>query len=382
MVPRLPGTGHTGDRVRTGLHIDALNRAGFEVELVGGRPWTSSPVDVPGLSQCHAVPLRPWTVAGGLARAVLSGRPLQTALQAGPWSKALAACAGPFDLVVCLLVRLWPHVDRALPKGPLVLDYIDALGAAAQASAAHDPARWRRLYWRYEAPRLLALEAQAAGACNLLLATTEAEAAVLPKGTRELPLGVPIGPRPSAASTRPPVVAFSGRLKYRPNVVAAERLVKDIWPRVLSRAPQARLAIGGAEAPRALKRLCASASRVSLVSPVDDMSAFLRGARAVAAPVSLGGGTSLKLLEAFEAGTPVVASREVAARVAVPGIATPCALAASDEELAEGLIGYLQDPAKADSDGARARAFVETHFDREVAVKTLAGLFRDLVSKP
>ena len=32
---------------------------------------------------------------------------------------------------------------------------------------------------------------------------------------------------------RGPVVAFSGRLRYRPNELAVKRLVERIWPRVV-----------------------------------------------------------------------------------------------------------------------------------------------------
>jgi len=43
-------------------------------------------------------------------------------------------------------------------------------------------------------------------------------------------------------------VAFSGRLGYRPNALAMERLLERIWPRVRSVIGDAVLAVGGADA--------------------------------------------------------------------------------------------------------------------------------------
>ena len=201
----------------------------------------------------------------------------------------------------------------SLPALPRVVDYVDALAEAARQAANDDPAPWRRAYWEVEAPRLARAERRAADGAKVLFATTAFDAAHLPPGTRAVPNGVevlPLAPRP-----RGPVVAFSGRLRYRPNVLAVKRLLDSIWPRVVRDVPEARLVLGGADAPRWL-RARAGRGGVEVVSPVADMAAFLRTARVAAAPVALGTGTPNKLFEAFEAGAAVVASPEVAARAA------------------------------------------------------------------
>ena len=100
--------------------------------------------------------------------------------------------------------------------------------------------------------------------------------------------------RPARRSARP-VVAFTGRLMYRPNRLAVRRLLRDIWPRVRRAVPDARLLLGGADAPGEIR---ASEGRegVEVVSPVADMAAFLRRARVVVAPVDLGSGHSEQAL--------------------------------------------------------------------------------------
>jgi glycosyltransferase involved in cell wall biosynthesis len=256
------------------------------------------------------------------------------------------------------------------------VDFVDALAEAARQAARNDPAPWRRAYWTVEAPRLAVAEARAARGAAVLLATTPFDAEHLPAGTRAVANGVtllPLGP-----SERAPAVAFTGRLMYRPNRLAARRLLRDIWPRVRRAVPDARLLVGGAEAPGEVR---ASEGRegVEVVSPVADMAAFLRRARVVALPVDLGTGTPNKLFEAFEAGAAVVASAGVIARASSPGARAPARAAVTDEEFAREITAYLTDPERAARDGAACRAFAEAHADRRASVAALAAAYRAAV---
>ncbi len=367
VVPRLPGTGYTGDRLRAELHVAALREAGYDVSLLGGSPPGHAPA-VPGAARVLPVPLSLWRRPAALLRAAISGAPLQSALFAGAWREAFSSAAGADLVVVLLPQRLWSHVARALPAAPLVLDFVDALGAAGRQAAEEDPAVWRRIYWRFEAARLERAERTAATRAVVLFATAPFDARRLPEGTVAVPNGVVIGPHPSAE--RGPVVAFTGRLRYRPNRLAARRLVKEIWPAVRSAVPEARLALGGADAPPELRRLHGR-DGIEVTSPVPDMAAFLRRARAVALPVALGTGTPNKLFEAFEAGCAVVASEEVVSRAVSGGVPPPARIASSARDLARGLVDCLRDAAAAAAEGARGRCWVEARADRRLAIAAL-----------
>jgi glycosyltransferase involved in cell wall biosynthesis len=355
VVPRLPGTGHTGDRLRAGIHAAALAEAGYEVDIA------SAPA--PG-----------FLAAGlGVARALVSGEPLQSALFSGDWRGALSGAARGAGLLVILLPQRLPAAARALlPAGPAIVDYVDALGFAARQAASADPAAWRRLYWRFEAPRLERAEREASGRAAILVATTRADAAHLPEGTEAVPNGVEI--LPLAGRAREPVVAFTGRLRYRPNELAAQTLLSETWPLVRQAVPSAELRLGGADAPAHLLRRHGR-DGVTVTSPVADMPAFLREARIAAVPVDLGSGTPNKLFEAFEAGCAVVGTPAALARAADGVSAVPGRAAASPAEAAAAIVDYLNRPETAAADGRAGRAWVEAHADRRRARGALASLY-------
>lgn len=373
VVPRLPGTGHTGDRVRTGLHLEALAALGARVTLVGGLPAGAPPPVVPGAAEVRAVPLGRARLPFYLVRAALRGWPLQTALCDGPWEEALEG-ADPFDLAIVLLARLHPRVASLLPAAPLVVDYVDALSEAARQNARSDPALWRRLYWKAETPRLVRAERDAARTARLLLATTPFDAAALPEGTVAIAIGAHVGPSPPRE--RAPVVVFTGRMGYRPNAVAAELLLREIWPGVRVRVPRAELVVGGADAPRSLRRLASATEGARLVSPVADMRALLCGARVAAVPVDMGTGTPIKVFEALEAGCAVVATPAAAARAVLDGVAAPLRTAEGTDSFARELAALLADEGAAAAQGERGRAFVVAHADRRVVGLRLAAILR------
>lgn len=372
LAPRLPGTGFTGDRVRTGFLLAGLSRAGFETTLVGG--VTGAPGPAPAQPDAVRVRRTAESFAGSLLESASGGGPFQSALASGDWAGALSTHSsreGRPDLVVVVMARLWPLVSRSLPDAPVVVDFVDALSEAARQAARQDPSPLRRLYWRLEAPRLRRAEEEAAARAALLLATTPADAAALPPGTVAIAHGVAIGPALDDAP-RPPVVAFTGRLGYRPNEVAALRLVRSVWPRVRRAVPGARLVLAGADAPASIRRLSGS-DGILVESPAADLAALLRGTRAVALPLAMGTGTPNKLFEALEAGAAVVSLPETARRAAPPGGAPPPVREARDDaEMAEALVALLRDEPTARAEGAAGRAWVERNADRRSAEGELA----------
>jgi glycosyltransferase involved in cell wall biosynthesis len=107
-------------------------------------------------------------------------------------------------------------------------------------------------------------------------------------------------------------VLFVGNLTYPPNADAAVRLVREVLPRLLEMVGRP-VTVTLAGEPDDSVRALAAVPGVQVTGFVSDLAACYRAADVVVAPLAAGGGTRIKLLEAFAHGLPVVTSRAGAA---------------------------------------------------------------------
>lgn len=133
---------------------------------------------------------------------------------------------------------------------------------------------------------------------------------------------------------------FTGNFAHPPNVDAALRLVRDIFPLIQKALPKATLKIVGANPPEDL--LSYASDTIDITGWVDDPSVYVRGASVVLVPLRQGGGLRVKMLEACSAGKAIVASH-----VAVEGLGLvdgqDFILADSDQEFANSAIVLSKD---------------------------------------
>jgi glycosyltransferase involved in cell wall biosynthesis/GT2 family glycosyltransferase len=103
-------------------------------------------------------------------------------------------------------------------------------------------------------------------------------------------------------------VLFAGHLAYLPNVDAVEFLLKEIWPKVLARVPEARLIVAGRDPADGLRVTVAKARGVELCASPASMQKVAARASLTVAPLRLGSGTRVKILESLAWGLPVVST--------------------------------------------------------------------------
>ncbi|MCK6683168.1 MAG: glycosyltransferase family 4 protein [Thermoanaerobaculia bacterium] len=325
-----------------------------------------------------AVPVHPLGAALSLPRLALGKDPLQAALFSGNWARQIER-AGQVDLCLVVLTRLLPFLRNALPSCPLVVDFVDALGAAAELSARQDPAIWRRLYWRFEAPRLARAETELGELASATLATTPRDVSALPSGTVAIPNGVVLRPL-STSSTRRPLVAFTGRLAYRPNEIACRLLVDEVWPMIRASRRDAELLLAGADAPGWLRRQ-SGRNGIRVESPAEDIATLLRSALIAVAPLPPGMGTPNKVFEAFEAGCAVVGTPDLSERCRTDGVDAPIRVTSTPKEIAGVVLELLSDPEKAALAGREGRAFVERFASRTGVLERLGQLYSSVLKR-
>jgi O-antigen biosynthesis protein len=175
-----------------------------------------------------------------------------------------------------------------------------------------------------------------------------------------------------------PVMLFVGHLGYWPNVAAAERLARVILPTVSETFPSAKVVLAGRHPNPAVKSLAALPG-IELYANPESLSAFYQRAHIAVVPLSEGGGTRIKILEAMASGLPVVATA-----MAVEGLGLveneEVRLANSDEGLARHVIDLCLNPDKMLKQILAAEKTVKLRFGSEAvdfAVRQGASLAGD-----
>ena len=104
-----------------------------------------------------------------------------------------------------------------------------------------------------------------------------------------------------------PTLLYLGAMSWQPNAKAAEFLAREVLPAVRQRFPKARLQLVGRN-PGAEVLALNQLPGVEVAANVPDVGVYLERATLLAVPLDSGGGTRLKILEAFAAGLPVVST--------------------------------------------------------------------------
>jgi glycosyltransferase involved in cell wall biosynthesis len=105
---------------------------------------------------------------------------------------------------------------------------------------------------------------------------------------------------------RRPGVLFVGTLSYDPNVAAARALALEVMPRVWAQHPEATATLAGRDPTPAVRAL--AGARVEVTGTLDDLAPVFERQAVYVNLVSLGAGSSLKVLEPLACGIPLVAS--------------------------------------------------------------------------
>lgn len=263
------------------------------------------------------------------------------------------------------------HLDplafhASLPRVPLVADLHNVYSTLA-ARVADEHSGPLRLYLQREAALLAAMERRVATAANLLFTVSSQEKAVFEglgaRDVRLVPNGVDCAAFARFDTGRThadPVVLYLGALSWQPNAAAAAFLARHVIARLRTKYPTARLRIVGRQ-PGPEVRGLAALPGVEVHADVPEIGPYLAGASVLAVPLDSGGGTRLKILDAFAAGLPVVSTA-----VGAEGIDARHGehlLLAERDAFADTLGEALADPARATRLATAARTLVRTHYD-------------------
>jgi sugar transferase (PEP-CTERM/EpsH1 system associated) len=274
----------------------------------------------------------------------------------------------------------------SLPSGPrLIIDEHNIESEVHQRTSDHERGRLRKLFGAIEVARLRRFERRWWRRADGCAVTSEREEPVIRRSapttaTAVVPNGVDLQHfRPDGSNARPDSVIFNGRLDYRPNLDAANWLVDEIWPRVLELRPNARLTIVGKADPRDLRRL--SRPSVIVTGEVPELLPELLAAAVAVAPIRIGGGTRLKVVEGLATGKAIVSTTLGCEGIAVAdGI--HLLIANGAHEFAAAVARLLADPELAAMLGLHGRSLMEESYSWDLADARLAALYSRIMQRP
>jgi len=368
-APRCDGS-HGGGRAIAELVLRLAER--HRVGLVCLRGAAEPRADPALLERCEMVHEVARPVAAGalgrfgrrvrVAAALVRGTPaMVTGSTRREFAEAVRHAAASFQPDI---IQLEYHLMGAyLPalagcRAPRVLRQLEPGAAAARERASYRPglARFtgaleRRAWTHYERRVMEQVEA--------VVALTPRDATALAPLAGATPIEcIPLALAPGARAFDPAGTAgellFVGNYTHSPNVEAVERLIHVILPRVRAACPDAVLRVVGAHPPALWSGREAAGILVS--GSVPDVGSYLDRAAVVLAPLSIGGGMRVKVMEALAGGKAVVATP-----LALEGLGVEdgrqVRIGRTDEELARLTIELLQCRDRRAALGTRARAW-------------------------
>lgn len=287
--------------------MEALSKFCASVE------WLPLPADSFGIG-------RYWRAIGGL----LMGEPYEFRwLRSREMAKRLQRLAGriQFDVVHADTLGLAPYVSL-VPSVGTVLNHHDIESALVQRRAASESSLLWRTFWRREAANLLAAERRWCSLFHVNMVVSDDEGQLLKPSCqgshiRIVPNGVDIKyftPRQDPGGAR---LLFCGRLDQLANKGAITFFFNSVWPRLSDRVKQIEIDVVGKNPPAWLRELSLRDPRVHVPGFVDDVRPYFRKATIFVCPITDGGGTRLKILDALAMGMPIVSTTFAASGLAL-----------------------------------------------------------------
>ncbi|MDX6677756.1 MAG: polysaccharide biosynthesis protein PslH [Solirubrobacteraceae bacterium] len=172
----------------------------------------------------------------------------------------------------------------------------------------------------------------------------------------------------------PPTLLFVGSYRHPPNVSAALALAERILPLVRDVHPGVRLELVGGSPPQELLALAGDA--ISVPGEVASVTPHLDRAAIVVAPLTLGGGMRVKVLEALAAGKAVVASTRAAEGITAHA-GEELVVVDGARATAQAITRLLDDPAGRRRMAERARAWAL----RELSWPAVADAYDELYAR-
>lgn len=169
-------------------------------------------------------------------------------------------------------------------------------------------------------------------------------------------------------------IYYAGSYSWAPNIDALKYFINEIFPLILEKNKKVKFYIVGANASKEIKKLH-NGENIFFIGKVDDIFSEIQKYSVLVAPLRIGGGTRIKLLEALSWGKAIVTTSTGAEGIDLHG-ENPLIIADEPEIFAQKVIDLLEN----DYDRIRlkenARNFAQKYYKVEKFTKNLLDILR------
>lgn len=181
---------------------------------------------------------------------------------------------------------------------------------------------------------------------------------------------------PASLELSHPALVFTGKMDYRPNVDAMVWFVEDILPLIRQKIADVHLYIVGQQ-PHARLDGFKNHPHITITGKVDSVLPYLYEADVYIAPLRMGSGTRLKLLEAMACGCAII-STTIAASGLNEMIKSAMMIADNPSDIAQHILNLLDNEQKRTTMGELAKRHVATHYDWSAILPDMLAVYARL----
>lgn len=390
----IPFPSQSGAAIRSYGILRGLTDAGHRLTLLSFTQSDPNPSANPLYQHCsevHTVPLPTHSKLKRVIKLISTNRAdIEFRLASERFESKLKQLLqdSVFDVIQFSGIELGCYLPLILPRKKTARVIYDAYNAEAELQhAIFDIERHRlgqfpaAVYSAIQARRLKRFERWICKTVDAVLSVSEEDQSLLNlhggSPTFVAPNGIFADDyRPPADSRREPNrLVFTGKMDYRPNVDGIEWFSKRILPRVRQRCPAAELFIVGRNPHRRVQSLAAK-DYITVTGRVDSVQPYLHAAALAVAPLRMGSGTRLKILEAMAAGCAVVSTSIGAAGLG--DIWQAIAIADDEADFAQTIVSLLKNEGRRQALGTQAIQQVRSCYDWQALTPKLLQAYRTI----
>jgi len=307
-------------------------------------------------------------------------------LKSGPYRQELDRMLQDLqpDLVHFDTISLAPYRNQ-IGSLPTILDHHNIESHMMLRRADKEANPLAAAYFRQEGRRLARYEQAECPQFTLNVTCSSLDSARLRElvpgaSVDDVPNGVDVGYfQPAGSAEVADSIIFAGTLSWYPNRQAVDFIAREIWPRLKAEVPGSSVDIVGASPPADLLELARRDPDFRVHGFVDDVRTYLDRAPVYVCPITDGGGTKLKILDALAMGKAIVADP-----IACEGIdvtdGVDVVFASRPEEYVSAIRRLFSDRDERVRLGANARRLAETKYAYSMIGQKLAKLVQEAVS--